>query len=100
MYANRKPKAAEIRKLRGTLDDLSLSCGADLLEAGLLPELNGVVYVKKMYCNEPIDRLYYSTNFDDICVYCAGDVPPWSNTEEFYPQCDCADKPCIANVCV
>ena len=59
VYANRKPKAAEIRKLRGTLDDLSLSCGADLLEAGLLPELNGVVYVKKMYCNEPIDRLLF-----------------------------------------
>ena len=52
VYANRKPKAAEIRKLRGTLDDLSFSCGADLQEAGLPPELNGVVYVKKMYCNE------------------------------------------------
>ena len=38
-------------------------------------------------------------NFDDICVYCTGDVSPWSNTEEFYPQCDdCADKPHIANV--
>ena len=98
-YANRKLKAAEIRKLRGTLDDLSFSCGADLQEAGLPSELDGVVYVKKMYCNEPIERLYYSANFDDICVYCAGDVPPWSNTEEFYPQCDnCADKPRIANV--
>ena len=99
VYANRKLKAAEIRKLRGTLDDLSFSCGADLQEAGLPSELDGVVYVKKMYCNEPIERLYYSANFDDICVYCAGDVPPWSNTEEFYPQCDdCADKPPIANV--
>ena len=71
----------------------------ELQEAGLPSELDGVVYVKKMYCNEPIERLYYSANFDDICVYCAGDVPPWSNTEEFYPQCDdCADKPPIANV--
>jgi len=25
--------------------------------------------------------------FDDICVYRTGDVPPWSNTEAFYPQC-------------
>ena len=40
-----------------------------------------------------------TANFDDICVYCTGDVPPWSNTEEFYPQCDdCADKARIANV--
>ena len=99
VYANRKLKAAEIRKIRGTLDDLTFSCGADLQEVGLPPELDGVVYVKKMYCNEPIERLYYSANFDDICVYCAGDVPPWSNMEEFYPQCDdCADKPHIANV--
>ena len=22
---------------------------------------------------------------DNICVYCAEDVPPWSSTQEFYP---------------
>lgn len=99
VYATRKLKAAEIRKLRGTSDDLSFSCGTDLQDAGLPAELEGVVYVKKMYCNEPIERLYYSANFDDICVCCAGDVPPLSNTEVFYPQCDnCADKHHIANV--
>ena len=44
---------------------------------------------------EPIEKLYYAVNFDDICVYC---VAPWSNTEEFYPQChDCGDKPKISN---
>ena len=58
VYANMKLKAAEIHKLRGTLDDLSFSCGADLQEVGLPPELDGVVHVKKMYCNEPIERLY------------------------------------------
>ena len=99
VYATRKLKAAEIRKLRGTLDDLSFSCGADLQDAGLPAELEGVVYVKKMYCNEPIERLHYSANFDYICVYCAGDIPPWLNTKAFYPQCeDCADKHRIANV--
>ena len=86
LYANRKLKAAKIRQLRGTLDDLSFSCGEDLQEAGLPCELDGVVYVKKMYCNEPIKRLYYSANFDEICIL-------------DYPQCDdCADKPPIANV--
>ena len=38
VYANRKLKAAEICKLRGTLDDLSFSCGADLHEDRLPPE--------------------------------------------------------------
>ena len=68
-----------------------------LQDAGLPAELEGVVCVK-MYCNELIERLY-SANFDDICVYCTGNVPPWSNVEALYPQCDdCADKPRIANV--
>ena len=88
VYSTRKLKAPEIRKLRQTLEDLSFSCGAELQDFGLPAELEGVVYVKRMYCNEPTERLYF-----------AGDVPPWSNTEEFYPQCeDCSDKPRIANV--
>ena len=99
VYATRKLKALEIRKLRQTLEDLSFSCGAELQDIGLPAELEGVVYVKRVYCNEPIERLYYSANFDDIYIYCAGDVPPWSNTKEFYPQCeDCSDKPRIVNV--
>ena len=51
-------------------------------------------------CNEPIERLYCSANFDDICIYCDGDVPTYacSNTEEFYAQCeDCPDKFPIAS---
>ena len=52
----------------------------------------------KMSCNEPIEKLYYKANFDDICVYCADDVAPWSSTEPFYPQCeDCCDLPKIAS---
>ena len=33
VYATKKLKAAEIRKLRMTLDNLSFSCGASLWEA-------------------------------------------------------------------
>ena len=99
VYATRKLKAPKIRKLRQTFEDLSFSCGAELQEAGLPLELEDVVYVKKMYCNEPIEQLYYSANFDDICIYCAGNFPPWSNTEDFFPQCeDCSDKSRIASV--
>lgn len=57
MYATKKLKAEEIHKLRDALDDLSFSCGADLQEASLPAKLEGVVYVRKMYCNEPIERL-------------------------------------------
>ena len=71
----------------------------DLQEASLRvpPELHSVC--EEDDCHEPIERLYYSANSDDICVYCAGEVSPWSSTEKYYPQCeDCADRPHIANV--
>lgn len=73
--------------LNSLLDGMSFSCGADLQDAHLPDSLVGVVYVKKMYCNEPIEKLYYAANFDDICVYCASEeVDPWSSNEDFYPQ--------------
>ena len=47
----------------------------------------------KMHCHEPIERLYYATNFDDICIYWAAKASPWLNKELYYPQCkDCVDK--------
>ena len=99
VYATRKLKAPDICKLWQTLEDLAFSSGAKVQDVGLPTELEGAVYMKRIYCDEPIEGLYYSANFDDICIYCAGDVPPWSNMKEFYPQCeDCSDKPCIANI--
>ena len=35
-------------------------------------EMEEIVYVKRIYYNEPIERLYYSTKFDDITIYLAG----------------------------
>ena len=42
-------------------------------------ELKPLVYVKSMHCNERIEKLYYSAKFEDICIYCAAIVPPWSD---------------------
>ena len=70
VYATKKLKAAEIRKLRTALDDLSFSCGASLQEADIPLELKTLVYVKSMHCNEPgIEKLYYSAKFEDIYLY-------------------------------
>ena len=40
---------------------------------GLPAKLEWAVYVKGMYYNEPIERLYNSASFDDICINRAGD---------------------------
>ncbi len=98
VYATKKLKAPEVRKLNQFLGDLSFSCGAALEEADLPKEFESVVYVIKMSCHEPVEKLYYSANFDDICIYCADEeAGTWSSTEPYYPQCqDCADKPKIS----
>ena len=57
--------------------------------------LYGIVYqyvdVRDHDCFEPIEILYYSTNNDPICIYCAKEQPYVE--ENKYPQCNlCADK--------
>ena len=99
VYSTRKLKPGEIRRLKQSFDDVSFSCGADLQEADIPAQFKGLVYVKKMHCNEPIERLHYSANYTDICIYCAGDMEtPWSSSSKYYPQCDnCKQKDKIPN---
>ncbi len=67
---------------------MSFSCGAQLQELDDIPAaLKDIVFVREMSCGQPIEKLYYAARFDDICVYCAEVVSPWSNTEQYYPQC-------------
>ena len=97
VYAKRKLKTQERNRLQQALADM-FSCGAALQDAEIPTELADIVYVKTMHCHEPIERLYYAADFESICVYCAAEVPPWSNQELYYPQCeDCADKAKIPN---
>ncbi len=84
------------------LDDMSFLCGAQLQELDDIPAtLKDIVFVREMLCGQPIEKLYYAARFDDICVYCAEVVSPWSDTEQYYPQCsamtDCSEKPPIEN---
>ena len=44
VYATKKLKSPEIRKLNLFLEDLSFSCGAALQEANLPKEFEGIVY--------------------------------------------------------
>ena len=78
--------------------EMSSSCGAQLQDADIPAHLKDVVYVWQMSCEDPIEKLYYSAKFADICVYCGVAVDPWSDTQPYYPQCEgCREKPPIAN---
>ena len=98
VYSRRKLKQNEKKELEKALDGMSFSCGAQLQDSDIPEYLKDVVFVRKISCEDPIEKLYYSAKFEDICVYCSGSVPPWSDTEAFYPQCrSCAEKPKIPN---
>ena len=98
VYSRRKLKQNEKKELEKALDGMSFSCGAQLQDSDIPEYLKDVVFVRKMSCEDPIEKLYYSAKFEDMCVYCSGPVPLWSDTEAFYPQCtSCAEKPKIAN---
>jgi len=87
VYTTKKLTTKQRADLNSLLNGMSFSFRADLQDEQLPDTLVRVVY--KMCCNEPIEKQYYSANFDDICVYCASEeVDPWSNNERFYPQCE------------
>ena len=98
LYAKRKLKKNEKEELERALDGMSFSCGAQLQDADIPVYLKEIVYVRQMSCEDPIEKLYYSTKYEDICIYCAASVPPRSDNEQHYPQCsNCEDKPKIPN---
>jgi len=93
LYCQFKLSKKEQADLETALQDVSFTCGAQLQDMELLGRLNEV-YTRKILCEQPIEKLYYSAKYSPICVYCAADVE--SVPKEKYPQCeDCAHKPAI-----
>ena len=88
IYASRKLKAQEKQLLEHALDGLCFSCGSLLQDAELPEGLQDVVFVRSINCGEPIEALYYSANYVDICVYCSADLPLAMLKNEHFPQCD------------
>ena len=98
LYSKRKLKAQEKVEVEQGLNGQSFSCGAQLQDSDLPDYLKEIVFVRKLACEDPVERLYYSAKFEDICIHCFGPVDPWSDTEPFYPQCKaCEDKTKIPN---
>ena len=57
-----------------------------------------IAFVQKLACEDPVEKLYYSAKFEDMCIHCSGAVDPCSDTEPFYLQCKaCDDKGKIPN---
>ena len=86
VYCQFKLSKKEQADLQTVLQDVSFTCGAQLQDLELPGWLNEA-YTRKILCEQPIEKLYYSAKYSPICLHCAA---------EKYPQCeDYAHKPAI-----
>ncbi|CAB3988078.1 Hypothetical predicted protein [Paramuricea clavata] len=94
LFTKNKLKPAQKTQLTNVLgDDVEYTCGATLEEFEW-PENFPTVFIRDHTCYDKIEKLYYSCDYEDICIYCSKD----SNLVEiednvFYPQCqECINK--------
>lgn len=93
VYARRKLKKNEVRKLNAALDGLRFSCGSLLQDLDLEDDILSEVYVQDLQCIDPVEPLYYAAELQDICVHCCEEIQNTSTPKEYYPQCeDCQVK--------
>ena len=101
IYSKKKLSRTQKQQLERVLDHVSYSCGTQLQDYSEFPQdMMDVVFTRHLFCNDPVERLYYSAKFADICLHCSSEsVSPWADTEEFYPQSEgCSEETKIPNV--
>ena len=93
LFSKRKVKNDTRLRLQRIIQDLVYTCGAKLSQLDLPDEFRDIE-IRTHSCGDPIERLYYSADYQPICVYCGRDHP--FTVADAYPQCeDCSDKPSI-----
>ena len=99
VYSKRKLNTKERQQLDSASSGLSFSCSSPLQDATMPKALADIVYVKKLWCNDRVETLYYSANH---CVYWSTDLS--SEERDYIPQCkECTEKPQVSRklfVCV
>ena len=72
------------------LEDISYTCGVSFDEISLSDSLKSIC-IKSHNCYDNIEKLYYSTGLEPICIHCGAVC---SDDDIFYyPQCSNCKKP-------
>ena len=66
LYAKRKLKKQERLEVERGLNGLSFSCGTQLQDTDLPDYVKEIVFTKKLTCEDPVEKLYYSAKYEDI----------------------------------
>lgn len=95
LFSKKKLDLNSRMQLTQVIEDISYTCGATFSELDLPDNLKQVC-VKHHECYNPIEKLYYSTGFEPICIHCGGaldDVNCMDGLHPAYPQClHCSHK--------
>ena len=90
-----KLSAAARTTLQSLLEDVSYTCGASLEDLHLPMGIQ--VVIRDYRCGNPIEKLYYSARYEDICIFCAasGDlvVTVPSSAYPICPTCATTKEP-------
>jgi hypothetical protein len=89
LFCKNKLNYQEVCELERILDDVSYTCGMLFSELELPGRLKNVC-VKDCKCYDPIEKLYYSCDYELICAHCASaDV---LNDPAYLPQCEACQQ--------
>ena len=83
VYARKKLTMAQQKTLMSALDGMSFSCGSPLQDLEVDHELKDTVFVRNMNCCDPIEILYYTAEYEPICIYCI--VDNWNLSQMIVP---------------
>ena len=91
LYSPRKLSSAARQQLATMLESLTFTCGASLLDLELPAYLSDVC-VRDLQCYDQVEKLYYSMNYDPICIHCSSE-DNLQTAEGYYPQYrECNEK--------
>ena len=86
LYSPRKLSSIAQQELVTILDDYTFTCGATLSDSELSGSLSKVC-ICDLQCYDPLEKLYYSMNYDPICIHCCSEDNIVS-VQGCYPQCE------------
>jgi hypothetical protein len=87
IFSKKKLTPQAMNDLKMLLEDISYSCGATFSEINLPDSLKSIC-IKEHKCYDITEKLYYSCNFEPICIHCGTCCEDGESTS--YPQCqDC-----------
>lgn len=88
VFSKKKLSAVARNTLASILEDVSYTCGASLEDLDL-PDSVASVEIRNHQCGDAIEKLYYSAEYEDICIYCAASMDLVTSLPEstYYPIC-------------